>query len=253
MENNMTDQAAPELLPCPFCGSFGIDKEVSRLRPYPYCTNCGAQGPSRKVDWNHRADLAAPSAAQVCDLESGETRTLAVTAVWKPCVHGGGWWLAKDADGRDVILSSDTLQTAPSAPAEVGETWLERWRHLPYPNSHKMVSHPDGAWVRHHEAAERLTAMRAENERLRKDRDEWQKSWREVLSAGYEMKARAERAEDERDELRTDAQFLVDRLAGVDGYSLVEDDARDWYGHVSPAITRLGASLADHAKLKGEV
>ncbi|WP_136685652.1 Lar family restriction alleviation protein [Falsirhodobacter xinxiangensis] len=47
-----------ELLPCPFCGSSGIDPTLTRLRPYPYCTNCGANGPNRKAEWNTRAALA---------------------------------------------------------------------------------------------------------------------------------------------------------------------------------------------------
>lgn len=69
--------------------------------------------------WNHRADLAAPSAQPVHEPECEETRILAVPACWTPSAHGGGWWIAKDADGCDVILSSDVLQSAPNAPAEV--------------------------------------------------------------------------------------------------------------------------------------
>jgi len=52
-----------ELKACPFCGSHGIDRELTRLRPYPYCTNCGANGPIQKATWNTRANLTTPPAA----------------------------------------------------------------------------------------------------------------------------------------------------------------------------------------------
>lgn len=61
-----SDKAAPELLPCPFCGGEareGKDGEYFLVG----CTNCGAETSSeiRRVarsSWNRRADLAAPSA-----------------------------------------------------------------------------------------------------------------------------------------------------------------------------------------------
>lgn len=39
--------------------------------------------------------------------EAGEIRAVIVNAKWKPCVHGGGWWVAQDADGRLVSLAPD--------------------------------------------------------------------------------------------------------------------------------------------------
>ena len=54
---------APELKPCPFCKSRGIDRDLYWHRNY--CTNCGARGPAAgntvNADWNTRADLCDPT------------------------------------------------------------------------------------------------------------------------------------------------------------------------------------------------
>lgn len=39
--------------------------------------------------------------------ETGDVRRIIVNATWKGCAHGGGWWVAKDADGREVLLVPD--------------------------------------------------------------------------------------------------------------------------------------------------
>lgn len=217
-----------------------------------------------------RADLAAPSApaqpassiqefidaaspmlnapAEVDGPEEGETRTLAVTAVWKPCVHGGGWWIAKDADGCKVLLSSDTPQVAPSAPAEV--EGLVRWKHSRHGMDMAMDSEA-GDWMRYADHATALTALQAENERLRKERDDWKKSWREVLSAGYEMKARAEKSE-------VVADKLGEWLEAIDarrefGDENPENVSNEWDRLFSAEEAAMSAARAAHAKLKGDV
>lgn len=38
-------------------------------------------------------------------------------------------------------------------------------------------------------------------------------------------------------------QFLIERLASVEGYVLNDDDARDFYGHILPALSRFKAAL----------
>ncbi|MFB9223494.1 hypothetical protein [Paracoccus cavernae] len=168
------------------------------------------------------------SAALRCDLGGGCRECGGIGAIWDTTDYADmGDWLARGG--------------GTSAPAEVeGLVGRLRDEHL--------------AMTRE-EAATALTALQAENKRLTNHAEV--RRLTDLLDGATanleDATARAEKAERERDELRTDAQFLVDRLAGVDGYSLVEDDARDWYGHVSPAITRLGASLAAHAKLKGEM
>jgi hypothetical protein len=50
-------------------------------------------------------DVMTPE--QIEELETGETRRVILNAYWKPCVHGGGWWIAKDADGVDRLLAPD--------------------------------------------------------------------------------------------------------------------------------------------------
>lgn len=67
--------------------------------------------------------------------EDGEIRQVIVNAKWKPCVSGGGWWVAQDADGQRILLSPDGFLAA-LEPAEAGGveqprvTWqqLARWR-----------------------------------------------------------------------------------------------------------------------------
>ena len=41
------------------------------------------------------------------DFTTGEVRQVIINATWKACAHGGGWWVAKDADGREVLLAPD--------------------------------------------------------------------------------------------------------------------------------------------------
>lgn len=59
-----TDQAAPELLPCPFCGSVDLSfADMGVDGGFTICLDCESQGPFGNEDaWNRRADLAAPSA-----------------------------------------------------------------------------------------------------------------------------------------------------------------------------------------------
>lgn len=52
--------------------------------------------------------LALVPVTVIDEPEAGEPAVLLVDAVWKPCVHGGGWWIAQDADGCSVLLSSET-------------------------------------------------------------------------------------------------------------------------------------------------
>ena len=60
--------------------------------------------------------LAAVQAPAEVELVAGDAAVLLVDAVWKPCVHGGGWWVTTDADGRAILLPSETpLYTRPPA------------------------------------------------------------------------------------------------------------------------------------------
>jgi len=49
--------------------------------------------------------------------DDSEYASLMVQAVWRSCVHGGVWWIALDADGREVLLPADTpvIAALPSA------------------------------------------------------------------------------------------------------------------------------------------
>lgn len=51
--------------------------------------------------------LAEALAVPTDEPEAGEERAVIIKAKWKPCVHGGGWWVAQDADGCDVLLAPD--------------------------------------------------------------------------------------------------------------------------------------------------
>ena len=71
---NTTDQAAPELLPCPFCGKSAklIKGKIGHF--YAECQWCEVSTPNwrpdadmARSDWNRRADLAAPSAPAEVD------------------------------------------------------------------------------------------------------------------------------------------------------------------------------------------
>ena len=52
--------------------------------------------------------------------EDGEIRQAIVTAKWKPCVSGGGWWVAQDVDGQRILLSPDGFLAALAA---IREGW----------------------------------------------------------------------------------------------------------------------------------
>ena len=39
--------------------------------------------------------------------DAPETRAVIVNATWKDSLHGGGWWIAKDADGPRILLAPD--------------------------------------------------------------------------------------------------------------------------------------------------
>jgi len=81
--------SAIELLPCPFCGSHGIDRELTRLRPYPYCTNCGASGPIMKVTWNDRTRTDLSQASVAAALEAA-AKVAAYTSDDRPMRRGDG-------------------------------------------------------------------------------------------------------------------------------------------------------------------
>lgn len=77
----MTDNsnAAPELLPCPFCGnenlkSGGDDKWVGL-----WCLDCEAQGPNHygRNEWNTRADLARAQIAAAYEAAAQEADEVA--------------------------------------------------------------------------------------------------------------------------------------------------------------------------------
>lgn len=56
---------APELKPCPFCGSDHIAQECGLDgQPYTSCVDCGANVEGKAGTWNTRADLAAAREAE---------------------------------------------------------------------------------------------------------------------------------------------------------------------------------------------
>lgn len=69
-----------------------------------------------------------------------------------------------------------------------------------------LRSHAVGDYVKDADMLEALVARVAEVEA---ERDQWAKQWRELLSAGYEMKARAETAEAEVERLREALSEIV--------------------------------------------
>lgn len=56
---------APELKPCPFCGSDHIAQECGLDgQPYTSCVDCGANVEGKAGTWNTRADLSAAREAE---------------------------------------------------------------------------------------------------------------------------------------------------------------------------------------------
>jgi len=47
----------PALIPCPFCGSIGLRFESHSLQQgYISCDQCGAQGPTGRLDYDNPPD-----------------------------------------------------------------------------------------------------------------------------------------------------------------------------------------------------
>ena len=44
----------------------------------------------------------------VTEPESQDYALLVVPATYKPCAHGGGWWVSEDVDGCRVLFGSET-------------------------------------------------------------------------------------------------------------------------------------------------
>lgn len=142
------DNAAPELLPCPFCagdaewgnGQYGDGTQWS----YITCSDCEAIGGSVSraeytdakaiAAWNRRADLAAPSAQEGQPITMtyrnyrGEVadRTVTPKRIWWGSTdwHPEPGWLMtaydpeKHADRDFALADADFRRVAPSAPAE---------------------------------------------------------------------------------------------------------------------------------------
>jgi hypothetical protein len=49
------------------------------------------------------------------DIDAGYRCLITVEAYWKPCVHGGGWWVARDADGVERLMAPDAFAPFPAA------------------------------------------------------------------------------------------------------------------------------------------
>ncbi|SER56515.1 hypothetical protein SAMN05216409_1533 [Pseudomonas lutea] len=79
-------------------------------------------------------------------------------------------------------------------------------------------------------------ALLTENERLNEELTEVQDQRRKFFQLGQSLKQ-------ERDALKTEAQFLIERLSSLE-FTDMDDLARDWYGHVVPSISRLQALTA---------
>lgn len=85
-----TPPAAPELLPCPFCGSVKIVGRDDDGLFWQRCTGCGATGPETTkysgeegdpfTDWNTRADLARAPAVK--DVEGAQTTAAEFCESW---------------------------------------------------------------------------------------------------------------------------------------------------------------------------
>ena len=183
-----TDQAAPELLPCPFCGSVDLSfADMGVDGGFTICLDCESQGPFGNEDgWNRRADLAAPSAQQAQD-----HRSFHDAADGRPMPPMGDELMTAGLNGDDarfvaIQLAQNGLRLtpAPSAPAEVeGLVKLRRAADeadgdpARYPRrgiidryqSAVVAAYENGNLV----AATALTAQQAEIERLRKERDAW--------------------------------------------------------------------------------
>ena len=72
---------APDLKPCPFCGSDHIAEECGLDgQPYMSCVDCGANVEGKAGTWNTRADLARAAEAEA--IAAGVRAGLLAAAGW---------------------------------------------------------------------------------------------------------------------------------------------------------------------------
>lgn len=310
------DQAAPELLPCPFCGgpaafrgaairctSFACNASLSpvwttaeiRRAKGDHAEKLRIAIEQTAERWNRReaADMAE-CAAFSAGYEAGEADGRADLAAPSAQPGQDHRSFSDAADGRPLPPMADDLMTAglngddarfvaiqlaqnglrltpaPSAPAEV-EGLVQRLR-----GEYRIAitdglgpaggDEPDNAneFVRRFEvpqiqieAATALTALQAENERLRQEA----KAERLVLKALKEgAEARVEKAEALHQEAITTALMNIDQLdawkANAEALATKArlvcslDDATPYFDN---AVEDLEEALAAPAKLKGEV
>ncbi|WP_312530360.1 Lar family restriction alleviation protein [Paracoccus sp. (in: a-proteobacteria)] len=238
--NVPTDQAAPELLPCPFCGGHVEadwhynDNSDGGGRGKVICSGCQAEMVSDDPGWmNNQADRDRCIAEAI--------------AAWN----------------RRADLA------APSAPAEV-EGLVERLRQ----GTTRIVRHyssctiedVDDADETMAEAATALTALQAENERLTNRAEVAEYKQRIAVEQVQPMiRARAEKAEAELakivEGIADDATAIPEACGKLHDLLCLPDDAKpstayDWareaYDLLIPASGR-AIDRAAHAKLKGDV
>lgn len=88
------------------------------------------RSPEADADWIAARDRilaalspASPAPVVGADLdaepESGDEAEIFVKVTWRACVHGGGWWVGNDVDGREVLLPATALRATQPGPASV--------------------------------------------------------------------------------------------------------------------------------------
>lgn len=294
MTQDKTDQAAPELLPCPFCG-YGVaeaGREPQRLNLWHvFCSECDSGGPSCETEaeaiaaWNRRADLAAPS-APAHDLRQRIYDLLRDYRQFEVHDEDGSGYPLVDAltlDGhgidmgeREIFNIADMLAgemqsvQAPSAPAEVEglvERHQDKHRNLIINHAssdlERIINGHDPeedhlgnrVWDRldkmaceieaHHASA--LTALQAENERLKKNLFVWR-------DRAVEEEARAEKAEAERDAWKDNADTLAEAVSPFADVGVPSDPmSRINLTADREFVIAAREALAALAKLKGDV
>lgn len=106
------------------------------------------------------------------------------------------------------------------------------------------LEQPDILTKLHWLGSDVLTASDLLHERWKAQSKEVSRRLSERVAFIGEACAELIRLRGEVERMRAAGQFLIDRVAAVEGYEMNDEDAGDFYGHVIPAIYRLKTALS---------